>query len=143
MTLTSDLSCIDQRRLLEFLRTTVWQSEIGPKTLDRALQNSLCMAAIVDGELVGFARAVTDRATFCWVDDLFVDPKHRGHGIARTMMNAIVNHEELATVATWFLASSNPEARKIFEEFGFETLPEDRASKIMALPRLLNERYRS
>lgn len=141
--ITDDRSEVDFERLQTFLRDTIWQADVGPKTLKRSLDNSLCFSAFNGLEQIGFARAVTDRATFCWIDDVFVDPNYRGKGVAGGLIETILEHPELVSVATWFLSSSNPEARSVFSRYGFEPLGNERAAKLMALPKVQNEHYRT
>ena len=139
--ITDKISEIDLARVQLFLKGTVWQSGIGPKTLGRALNNSLCISAFDDNLQIGFARAVTDRATSCWIDDVFVDPAHRGQGVAGRMIESIVQHSELRSVASWFLSSSNQEARRVFAKYGFESIGPERAGKLMARAKIHNEQY--
>ena len=140
---TFDPSEIDRKKLTNYLKSTTWQAGIGSKTLQRALHNSICISAFSGTEQVGFARVVTDKATFCWVDDVFVDSSFRGQGIAVKMLNEILAHKELSSVASWFLATGNQDARRVFSRVGFLSLAEDRADKMMALPKIQNADYTS
>ena len=143
ITISYDLKSIDREKLTTFLKSTVWQADIGPKTLQRALQNSICISAFDGSEQVGFARVVTDKATFCWVDDVYVDANFRGRGIAAKMLQAILTHPQLSSVASWFLATGNAGARSVFCRAGFAALAEDRSAKLMALPKVQNADYAS
>ena len=58
--------------------------------LDKAIDNSLCFSAFRDGELVGFARVVTDRASFAWLCDVFVAEEARGGGVGKRLMEAVM-----------------------------------------------------
>lgn len=141
--ITDKSSDVDFNKLQSFLKTTIWQSEIGANTLRRTIDNSLCIFAFDKDEQVGFARAVSDKATFCWIDDVFVDPNYHGLGIGGKMIQAILEHPELRSIASWFLTSSNPEGRKVFSCYGFEPIELARAQKLMTLPRVQNEHYLS
>ena len=121
---------------------SIWATDIGAETLKRALDHSLCISAFRDEEQVGFARAVTDFATYAWIDDVFVKESERGAGIARRLLEGIVSHESLAPVASWWLSSSNPHARALFQKIGFEEPPPERAAKLMARPKAQGEAYR-
>ena len=118
-----------------------WQKDIGPKTLERALQNSLCIGAFVDDAQVGLARVITDYATFAWIDDVFVDASFRGQGIAYRLMEAIIDHPRLTSVAAWWLSSSNPDARRLFEKFSFSTPDQERLEKWMAREKIKSDAY--
>ena len=127
------LEDMDRAVLHRFLSEEAhWQKGIGPKTLERALENSLCVGAFIDGGQVGFARVITDYATFAWIDDVFVDPSVRGQGVAYRLMEAIIEHRKLKSIAAWWLSSSNPDARRLFEKFGFSKPEQERLEKWMA-----------
>lgn len=139
--ISDDIESIDREKLAAFLMTTLWQADIGSRTLQRALQNSICISAFEDSEQVGFARVVTDKATFCWIDDVFVDANFRGRGIATKMLQAILAHRDLRSVASWFLATGNADARSVFSRAGFAELAEDRSARLMARPKVQNADY--
>ena len=88
-------------------------------TVERAVANSLCFSAFDGGRQVGFARVVTDQATFAWVCDVFVDDDRRGRGIGRRLMEAIVADPRLAGLKRTVLATSSP---GFYTRFGFEPL---------------------
>ncbi|MES2208277.1 MAG: GNAT family N-acetyltransferase [Pseudomonadota bacterium] len=134
---------LDLEKIKEFMADSPWQSGIGEETLNRAIQHSICFSAISENKHVGFARVVTDKATFAWIDDVYVDSTFRRQGIAKKLIEAIINHAQLNSVASWFLSSSNPEARRVFNTFGFEPLAEERSKKLMARPKIQNESYRT
>jgi GNAT superfamily N-acetyltransferase len=93
---------------------------------DRSIAGSICVGAyaVPDGEQAGFARVVTDRATFAWLCDVFVFEAHRGHGLARTMVRAAMDLPELATVRLWLLATAD--AHGVYAPLGFERIDADR-----------------
>lgn len=121
---------------------SIWATGVGRNTLKRALDYSLCFSVFKDDRQIGFARVVTDCATFAWIDDVFVDPDERGAGVPHHLLNAIVDHESLASVASWWLSSSNPVARSLFVKHGFEEPPRERLMKLMARPKQQSESYR-
>lgn len=119
-----------------------WADGIGRETQRRAIDNSLCISAFHDGKQIGFARAITDYATFAWIDDVFVDPDARRSGVAKLLIQAIVEHPKLNSVASWWLSSSNPKARELFKQYGFEVPDKDRIAKWMGRPKVKTESYR-
>ncbi len=133
---------MDLTRVHRFLSEEAhWQKGIGLKTLERALENSLCVGAFLDGTQVGLARVITDYSTFAWIDDVFVDTSARGQGVAYRMMEAIIDHPELKSVAAWWLSSSNPDARRLFEKFGFSEPKKERLEKWMAREKVKSDAY--
>lgn len=94
----------------------------------RAIEASVCVAAYAPGgELAGFARVVTDHATFAWLCDVFVVEAHRGHGLARRIVRAAMELDELATVRLWLLATND--AHGVYAPLGFEEVEPGRWMK--------------
>ena len=88
--------------------------------IEASIRGSLCFGAFVDGRQVGFARVVTDLATFGWVCDVFVDEAARGRGIGGELMGAITTHPQLHDIKR--LVLSTRDAHAFYEQFGFEPL---------------------
>jgi GNAT superfamily N-acetyltransferase len=98
-----------------------WSRGISLEVVERALAGSLCVGAYTEsGEQVGFSRAVTDRATFAWIADVFVLQEHRGRGLGRAMVRALVEHPAHAGVRRFVLATAD--AHGVYRELGFEPL---------------------
>ena len=70
-----------------------------------------------EGRQIGFARAVTDRATVAYLADVYVLAPFRGHGLARWMVTALVEHPELAGLRRWMLITED--AQGLYEPLGF------------------------
>jgi GNAT superfamily N-acetyltransferase len=87
---------------------------------DRAVAGSLCFGALADGLTVGFARVISDRATFAYLSDVFVDPSLRGKGVGKAIMTAIVEHPELQRLRLWLLATAD--AHGLYAQYGFAAL---------------------
>ncbi len=140
--ISDDLKEMDLAVVHRFLSEEAhWQKGIGPQTLTRALENSLCIGAFLDGKQVGFARVVTDYATFAWIDDVYVDASARKQGVAYQLIQAIIDHPKLDAVAAWWLSSSNPQARRLFEKFGFSQPDQERLDKWMAREKTKSDAY--
>jgi GNAT superfamily N-acetyltransferase len=90
------------------------------RVFDRAVHGSLCFGALERGATVGFCRVISDRATFAYVSDMFVDPSHRGKGIGKAIMTAIMAHPELQDLRRWVLVTRD--AHGLYASFGFEAL---------------------
>ena len=73
------------------------------------------------GEQVGFARAVSDGVTFAYLADVFVLESHRGRGLAKLLMDAVVAHPELQGLRRWMLATRD--AHALYAQYGFTPLP--------------------
>jgi GNAT superfamily N-acetyltransferase len=86
----------------------------------RSIENSLPFGIYKGDELVGFARVVTDYATFAWLADVFVVEAHRGRGLSKWLMEVILSHAELQGFRRWVLATKD--AHELYRQFGFIAL---------------------
>ena len=85
-----------------------------------AIQNSLCFGVYQNGRQVGFARVVSDSATFAYIGDVFVLEEFRGRGLSKKLMEAIVSHPDLQGLRRWLLATRD--AHGLYEQFEFSSL---------------------
>ena len=130
-TITDALTDINFDALYAFLSTSYWARGIPRETMERSVRGSLPFVLRDErGDLAGFARVITDRATFGYIGDLFVLPEHRGKGLSKRLMGAIMAHPELQNFRRWMLATSD--AHGLYEKFGFRPL---------AAPDILMERH--
>jgi len=114
---TTDRSRFDLDVIHGFLTKSYWAQGIPRDVVARAIDHSLCFAAF-DGEAqVGFARVITDRATFAYVSDVFVLESHRGRGVGKILMAAIVSHPELQGLRRWTLFTRD--AHGLYRQYGF------------------------
>src|SRR5262249_9615106 len=97
-----------------------WAAHIPLDLVRTSIENSLCFGAYDGGAQVGFARVITDCATFGYVADVFVAPSHRGTGVGRQLMAAITSHPSLHRLRRWPLAPGD--AGGLYEQFGFRPL---------------------
>jgi GNAT superfamily N-acetyltransferase len=95
-----------------------WAQERSHETVLRSVENSLCFAIERDNALAGFARAISDRATFAYIADVFVLPEHRGQGLGKWLIEYIVEHSELSHLG-WLLATAD--AHELYRKYGFES----------------------
>ena len=113
-----------------FLRTSYWSPGVSRETVEKAIRGSLPMGLYApDGSQAGFARAVTDRATFGYLADVFVLPEHRGRGLSRFLVEALLEHPDLTGLRRWMLATAD--AHGVYEPLGFTAL--DDPSRWMTL----------
>lgn len=128
----TDRARLDRAMMHRWLgEESYWARGIPREVLDRAIDHSLCFGAYVDGAQVGFARLVTDRATFAYLADVFVLPEHRGKGYSQRLMDAILAHPDLQGLRRMLLATSD--AHGLYAKNGFAAL---------AKPATFMERYR-
>lgn len=112
-----DLSRLDFETTSELIKASYWGGSRTDESNRRAFANSICGIALIDGKQVGFARASGDRAVFARISDVIVWPEHRGKGIGKALMRALLEHPELATVTQWTLSTND--AHGLYRQFGF------------------------
>ena len=118
---TSDRARMNVARIHRFLsEESYWAKGIPRATVERAIANSLCFGAFDGDAQVGFARVVTDRATYAYVGDVFVLPSHRGQGISKALMQAVRSHPELQGLRRWHLLTRD--AHGLYAQCGFRAL---------------------
>lgn len=117
MEISHDLARLDFKATSDLLIATYWGGKRTEEINRRAFANSICAIALVDGRQVGFARASGDRAVFARISDVIVWPEHRGKGIAKALVAALLDHPELKSVSTFMLNTSD--AHGLYARFGF------------------------
>src|SRR3712207_9423859 len=75
-----------------YLKESYWAAGVPEDAVRRSIKNTLCFGVYRDAEQVGFARVITDRATFAYLADVFVLKAHRGRGIGRWLVRVIPSH---------------------------------------------------
>jgi len=119
--ITSDPSRMDLHAIHAFLsQESYWANGVAFEVVRRAVAHSLPFGAFDDGSQVGFARVITDRATFAYLADVYVLPTHRGRGIAKQLMAAIAAHPDLQSLRRWHLVTRD--AHALYAQFGFTPL---------------------
>lgn len=104
-----------------FLAQSYWAAGISRAVVERAIAGSLCVGAFAQGgEQVGFARVVTDRATFAYLADVYVIEAHRGQGLAARMVTALHDHPDLQGLRRWMLATSD--AHGLYSALGWTAI---------------------
>jgi GNAT superfamily N-acetyltransferase len=117
----TDLGRLDRALIHRWLSTeSYWAAGIPREVLDRALDGSLCFGAYASGAQIGFARMITDRATFAYLADVFVLPEYRGQGVSRALMDAIAAHPALQGLRRMLLATRD--AHGLYAKYGFTPL---------------------
>lgn len=116
-----DTDDLDRARVCAWLLESYWAKGRCQETFDKSFDNSICFSAFREGEQVGFARVVTDRATFGWLCDVIVDEECRGQGVGHALMEAVISHPDLREIKRLFLATRD--ADWLYRQFEFVDLP--------------------
>jgi GNAT superfamily N-acetyltransferase len=121
-----------------FLRTAYWSEGVPREVVQRGIEHSLPFGLYAPGgEQAGFARMVTDYATFAWLADVFVLEGHRGRGLGAWLVQVAVDHPELSGVRRFMLGTAD--AHTLYARIGFRTAD---VARIMERTRPASELYR-
>jgi GNAT superfamily N-acetyltransferase len=119
-TISTDRARLDLDLIHRFLSQEFWDSEgIPADVFERSIEHSLCLGVYEGERQVGFARVVTDRATFAFISDDFVVESHRGRGLATWLMQCILAHPDLQRLRRIMLVTRDP---RLYSKSGFTPL---------------------
>ncbi len=119
--ISTDRARLDRAAIHDFLsRRSYWAVRIPREVMERSIENAMIFGIYRGAEQVGFARVVTDFATFAWIGDVFVVEAHRGRGLSKWLMETIVTHPQLQGLRRWLLATRDAEG--LYQQYGFRAL---------------------
>lgn len=118
--ITTDKSKIDIEYVHQFLGNTYWAKNIPLDTFQRCINGSICYSVFHLTKQVGFARVVTDEATFAYLADVFIDENYRGKGLSRWLMEVIMAQPSLQGLRRFMLGTRD--AHGLYEKFGFKRI---------------------
>jgi ribosomal protein S18 acetylase RimI-like enzyme len=124
-TITTDPAKFDLDAIHAYLVRCYWSEGIPRATVERAVANSLCFAVLhqapgLGKEQVGFARVVTDSATYAYLCDVYILEAHRGHSLGKWLMECVMRHPQLQGLRRFSLATRD--AHGLYRQFGFHEL---------------------
>ena len=104
-----------------FLASSYWAEGVAYDTVRRSVEHSLPFGVYRAGAMVGFARVITDYATFAYLADVFVLPEHRGRGLGLWLVECVLAHPALQDLRAWGLKTRDAQA--LYRRVGFVELP--------------------
>lgn len=119
-TISCETAEMDLEAIHSFLAGAYWCKGIPRDTLQTAIDNSLCFGVFCAGDQVGFARAITDRATFAYLADVYILEQHRGKGLSKLLMQHITDHPQLQGLRRVMLATQD--AHSLYAQYGFTSI---------------------
>lgn len=120
-TISTDKSRLQFDVIQSFLANdSYWAQLRTPEQTKIAIENSICFGLYYGDKQIGFARVVSDQATFAYLGDVFVLPEYRGRGLSKWLMETIVAHPELQGLRRWVLATRD--AHGLYAQYGFGQL---------------------
>lgn len=116
-TISTDKTRLDLEVIHHFLTTSYWAKDISLERMKRALEHSLVFGLYHHDQQVGFARLVTDYATFAYLDDVFILEPFRGQGLSTWLLNVIRSHPDVQGLRRWLLLTAD--AQGLYQKAGF------------------------
>jgi len=118
---SDDNNLVDVKTVHNYLSTqSYWAKGIPLNIVQKSIANSLCFGVYKDGKQAGFARWVTDKSTFAYLCDVYVEEEFRGLGLAKKLMSLMLFHPDLQGLRTYSLATLD--AHNLYAQFGFKPL---------------------
>jgi GNAT superfamily N-acetyltransferase len=125
---------LDRVSIHGFLSNSYWAKHRPREVFEKALENSVCFGLYRSSHQVGFARVITDCATFAYLADVYILEPYRGQGLAKWLITSILAHPALRQVRRWLLTTKD--AHKLYRECGFSGLkePEHHMQRLQPYP---------
>ena len=111
---------LDINVIHSFLNRTYWAEGITIETIRRSIEGSLCFGVFDHDKQIGFARMITDKATFAYLADVFIIEEYRGRGLSKWLMSVIMSHPDLQNLRRMILVTKD--AHGLYKQFGFVPL---------------------
>ncbi|NQY86798.1 MAG: GNAT family N-acetyltransferase [Colwellia sp.] len=144
--ITDNKEEMDIDAIHHYLSRSYWAKDVPKSVVIKAIENSLCFAVLaVDTnnkeKQVGFARLITDSATFAYLADVYILAEHRGKGLSKQMMKKIIAHPQLQGLRRIMLATKD--AHGLYEQFGFTALTDQKMFMQLWTPDIYSQSSRS
>jgi len=117
--ISTDKSLLNFEIIHNFLKSSYWAEHIPVNIVKKSINNSHCFGVYEDESQVGFARVITDFASFAYLADVFIVPEKQGRGLGKKLIKFIMNAPEFAELRRWHLITSD--AQELYRQFGFNT----------------------
>lgn len=119
--ISTDKELLDRAFIHGFLsERSYWAKDIPVETVNRSIEHSLCFGVYHAGKQIGFARVVTDCATFAWLADVFIDESQRAQGLGKKLVPVILAHPQLQGLRRFMLGTRD--AHGLYARYGFAPL---------------------
>lgn len=116
--ISTDKKLLDRQLIHGFLTNCYWAKGVPRATVERSIENSLCFGLYRGQEQVGFARVISDFATYAYLGDVFIIESCRGRGLGKLLMTSIMEHPDLQGLRRWSLVTRD--AHGLYAQFGFQ-----------------------
>jgi N-acetylglutamate synthase-like GNAT family acetyltransferase len=129
--ISTDRSKLDVDVIHKFLARSYWAEGIPRETVERSIENSLCFGVYDSARQIGFARVISDFATYAYVADVFILEPYRERGLGKELMASIMAHPDLQGLRRWSLGTRD--AQGLYTQFGFKPVVNTRARTVMEI----------
>ena len=119
--ISTDKSKLDITTIHNFLKASYWAKDVPISVVEKSISNSLCFGVYELDKQIGFARVISDYATFAYFSDVFILEAYRGKGLGTWLIKSILVYSELQNLRTWLLSTAD--AHELYRQFGFKNLP--------------------
>jgi len=119
-TISTEKVRLQREAIVAFLSQAYWAQGRTRDVIERSIEHSLCFGLYAGGRQIGFARVVTDCATFGYLCDVFIDESYRGRGLGKWLLSAVMGHPGLQGLRRWMLATRD--AHELYRQFGWTDL---------------------
>lgn len=116
-TFSTDKSELDIKVIHDFLSNSYWAQNIPLEIVQRSIENALCFGVYFQNKQVGFARVISDYATFAYLGDVFILEEHRGRTLSKELMRHVMAHPQLQGLRAFYLRTRD--AHGLYKYFGF------------------------
>ncbi len=116
--ISTDPTLLDLEVIHGFIAQSYWARGMPRALVEKMVRHALCFGIYQGAGQVGFARIISDFTTFAYLADVFVLPEHRGKGLSKALVKAIVEHPDLQGLRRWMLVTVD--AHGLYEQFGFK-----------------------
>ena len=111
---------LDLKRIHAFLTRSYWSEGVSRELVERSIEHSIPFGVYAGAEQVGFARVISDRASYAYLADVYIEERFRGRGLSKLLMRAVMAHPELQGLRRWILGTRD--AHGLYRQFGFSEL---------------------
>jgi N-acetylglutamate synthase-like GNAT family acetyltransferase len=129
--ISTDRSKLDVDVIHRFLARSYWAEGIPRETVMRSIENSLCFGVYDNPKQIGFARVISDFATYAYVADVFILEPYRERGLGKELMASIMAHPDLQGLRRWSLGTRD--AQGLYAQFGFRPVVNTQARTVMEI----------
>jgi N-acetylglutamate synthase-like GNAT family acetyltransferase len=129
--ISTDRSKLDVDVIHRFLARSYWAEGIPRETVVRSIENSLCFGVYDNARQIGFARVISDFATYAYLADVFVHEPYRERGLGKELMASIMAHPDLQGLRRWSLGTRD--AQGLYTQFGFKPVVNTHARTVMEI----------